>query len=113
MFSPTRSDPPGDPPGPPTKPVSLIPSSASVSSPEWLAPLSRELESVIAKRNLFSAKSRSKLLTDLEATARESEDATMARLRQRAVKELLQSERSYLRHLEIVQEFFMKPLEVR
>ena len=77
-----------------------------------MEPLSRELESVIARKNLFSAKSRSKILGDLEATAREGEDATMSRLRERAVKELLESERSYLRHLEIVEEYFMKPLEV-
>lgn len=37
----------------------------------------------------------------------------MESLRKRAVEEVLRSEKSYLRHLEIVQEFFMQPIEDR
>lgn len=35
----------------------------------------------------------------------------MESLRRRAVDEVIRSEKSYLRHLEIVQEFFMMPIE--
>ncbi len=35
----------------------------------------------------------------------------MESLRKRAVEEVIRSEKSYLRHLEIVQEFFMMPIE--
>ena len=37
----------------------------------------------------------------------------MESLRKRAVDEVLRSEKSYLRHLEIIQEFFMQPIEDR
>jgi len=37
----------------------------------------------------------------------------MESLRQRAVNEVIRSEKSYLRHLEIIQEFFMMPIEER
>lgn len=80
-------------------------------TPEWMAPLSRELEAVIAQRNLLTSRSRSRILQALSDTAREGEDQTMEGLRARAVAEVVQSEKSYLRHLEIVQEFFMNPLQ--
>ncbi len=85
----------------------------SPSTPSWTAPLSRELEEVIAKRNLLTARSRSRLLCDLDAAAAEGEEAAQQALRSRAVEELLASERSYLRHLQIVEEFFMRPLQER
>ncbi len=87
--------------------------SVSPHTPSWTAPLSRELEAAIAKRNLLTARSRSRLLDDLSAAAREGEDAHQETLRERAVRELLESERSYLRHLQIVEEFFMRPLQER
>ena len=37
----------------------------------------------------------------------------MESLRKRAVEEVIRSEKSYLRHLEIIQEFFMQPIEDR
>ena len=44
-------------------------------TPEWMAPLSRELESVIAQRNLLTAKTRKKVLDDLNEAAYEAEDS--------------------------------------
>ena len=42
------------------------------ATPDWMAPLSRELESVIAKRNLLTCRTRRKVLDDLhEAAAKE------------------------------------------
>ncbi|TRY76816.1 hypothetical protein TCAL_03502, partial [Tigriopus californicus] len=79
-------------------------------TPEWMAPLSRELEAVIAQRNLLTSRSRGRILQALSDTARAGEDQTMEGLRARAVAEVVQSEKSYLRHLEIVQEYFMDPL---
>lgn len=82
-------------------------------TPDWMAPLSRELEAVIARRNLLTARSRSRLLDDLGQAAGQAEEAAAGPLRDRAVAELLASERSYLRHLRIVEEFFMRPLQER
>ena len=42
-------------------------------TPDLMAPLSRELESVIAKRNLLTCRTRSKLLEDLRGAAEEEE----------------------------------------
>ena len=41
-----------------TNPATVLPP----GTPEWMAPLSRELESVIAQRNLLTAKTRKKVL---------------------------------------------------
>ncbi len=82
-------------------------------TPSLMEPLSRELEAAIAKRNLLTARSRSRLLSDLGAAAAEGEDRLQESLRARAVRELVDSERSYLRHLQMVEEFFMRPLQER
>ena len=77
-------------------------------TPEWMAPLSRELESVIAQRNLLTAKTRKKVLDDLNEAAYEAEDTEVEKLRKKAIQEVISSEKTYLNHLETVDEFFMK-----
>ena len=42
-------------------------------TPDLMAPLSRELESVIAKRNLLTCRTRRKVLEDLRGAAAEEE----------------------------------------
>ena len=50
------------------------PSNSSVpTTPDMMAPLSRELESVIAKRNLLTCRTRKKVLEDLRGAAAEEE----------------------------------------
>ena len=75
-----------------------------------MAPLSRELESVIAQRNLLTAKTRKKVLDDLNEAAYEAEDSEVEKLRKKAIREVITSEKTYLNHLETVEEFFMKPV---
>ncbi len=82
-------------------------------TPEWMAPLSRELESVIAQRNLLTVRTRKKVLNDLNDAAIETEDSEVERLRKKAVNEVLSSEKAYLKHLETVEEYFMKPVRER
>ncbi len=86
---------------------------AQPQTPDWAASLSRELESAIAQRNMLTTRTKSRLLTDLNAAAAEGEQVVQDNLRERALEELLRSERSYLRHLQIVEEFFMRPLQER
>ena len=43
------------------------------NTPDMMAPLSRELESVIAKRNLLTCRTRRKVLEDLRGAAAEEE----------------------------------------
>ena len=90
-----------------------IKSPAIPGTPEWMAPLSRELESVIAQRNLLTAKTRKKVLNDLNEAAFEVEDSEVERLRQKAVNEVISSEKAYLHHLETVSDYFMKPVRER
>ena len=84
-----------------------------VNTPEWMAPLSRELESVIAQRNLLTAKTRKKVCEDLNEAAYQIEDTEVEKLRLKAVNEVLSSEKTYLKHLETVEEFFMNPVRER
>lgn len=86
---------------------------SSPRTPIGISSLSRELEEVIAQKNLLTCRSRRKLLTELEQSAQDGENKEMNSLRQRAIGELLQSEKSYLRHLEIVATYFMEPLRER
>ncbi len=86
-------------------------SAAAPYTPEWMAPLSRELESVIAARNLLTTRTRRRVLEDLDKAAADAEDVQVQRLRKKAVEELISSEKSYLRHLEIIAEFFIHPLK--
>ena len=66
---------------------------------------------VISEKNLLTCRTRKRVLDDMEATAAEAEDAQMEKLRAKAVQEVISSEKSYLRHLEIIEEYFMRPLE--
>jgi hypothetical protein len=43
------------------------------NTPDLMAPLSRELEAVIAKRNLLTCRTRRKVLEDLRGAAEEEE----------------------------------------
>jgi len=81
-------------------------------TPDWMmGTLSRELKQVISEKNLLTCRTRKRVLDDMEATAAEAEDAQMEKLRAKAVQEVISSEKSYLRHLEIIEEYFMRPLE--
>ena len=66
---------------------------------------------MISEKNLLTCRTRKRVLDDMEATAAEAEDAQMEKLRAKAVQEVISSEKSYLRHLEIIEEYFMRPLE--
>ena len=80
-------------------------------TPEISKSLSRELEEVISKQNLLTSRTRRRVLVSLQEQTNQEEDAEMESLRQKAIDEIINSEKSYLRQLEIVEEFFMKPLQ--
>jgi len=79
-------------------------------TPEWSKSLSRELEEVIAKQNLLTSRTRRRVLNSLQQNYNTDEDAQMDKLRTRAIKEIVNSEKSYLKHLEIIEEYFMNPI---
>ena len=83
---------------------------SSPKTPEFSKSLSRELEEVISKQNLLTSRTRRRVLVSLQEQTNQEEDAEMEGLRQKAIDEIINSEKSYLRQLEIVEDFFMKPI---
>ena len=80
-------------------------------TPEFSKSLSRELEDVINKQNLLTSRTRRRVLVSLQEQSHKEEDKEMGELRNRAIQEIINSEKSYLHQLEIVEEYFMKPLQ--
>jgi len=80
-------------------------------TPEFSKSLSRELEDVINKQNLLTSRTRRRVLVSLQEQSHKEEDEEMGALRNRAIEEIINSEKSYLHQLEIVDEYFMKPLQ--
>jgi len=80
-------------------------------TPEFSKSLSRELEEVINKQNLLTSRTRRRVLVSLQEQTNKEEDHEMEGLRKKAIEEIINSEKSYLKQLEIVEEFFMKPLQ--
>ena len=81
------------------------------STPEFSKSLSRELEEVINKQNLLTSRTRRRVLVSLQEQTNKDEDQEMEGLRKKAIEEIINSEKNYLKQLEIVEEFFMKPLQ--
>jgi len=79
-------------------------------TPEWSKSLSRELEDVINRQNLLTTRTRRRVLVSLQENSKQEEDSEMITLRKRAIDEIINSEKSYLRHLELVEEYFMNPI---
>ena len=80
-------------------------------TPEFSKSLSRELEEVINKQNLLTSRTRRRVLVSLQEQTNKEEDKEMEVLRKKAIEEIINSEKNYLKQLEIVEEFFMKPLQ--
>jgi len=92
------------------KPFLLNEATPVAKTPEWSKSLSRELEEVIAKQNLLTSRTRRRVLVSLQDNYNTDEDGQMEKLRLRAVKEIINTEKSYLKHLEIIEEYFMNPI---
>jgi len=80
-------------------------------TPEWSQSLSRELEDVIAKQNMLTSRTRRRMLSSLQETSSQAEDGEMEKLRMRAIEEIINSEKTYLRQLEMIEEYFMNPIQ--
>ena len=80
-------------------------------TPEYSKSLSRELEEVISKQNLLTSRTRRRVLMSLNENTQKGEDEEMAKLRKKAIEEIINSEKSYLSQLETIEEYFMKPIQ--
>lgn len=71
----------------------------------------------ITERNILTTRTRMRVLTALNAQAVKNSEAEMkdkqARLRSKTIEELITTEKSFLHQLQLVEKFFMQPLEER
>ena len=72
--------------------------------------LSAELKEVISNRNMLTTRTRMKVLNALDEIQNHNINKKHQRLRSQAIQEILTSEVTYLRQLEIIMEFFMRPI---
>ncbi|XP_076652563.1 rac guanine nucleotide exchange factor JJ [Halictus rubicundus] len=80
----------------------------SPTSPQ--TPLSFELKAIINNRNVLSMRSRMKVLNNLNENNQKYLEEKEQNLRYQAIQEILTTEVTYLRQLEILTEFFVQPM---
>lgn len=87
----------------------------SAPNSEFHTPLSfsKELKQVLNERNLLTAKSRKKVCSLLDHITPDKNDVFDRRqgFRQQAIQEIISSEKTYLKQLEILMDYFVVPLK--
>ncbi|KAK9300075.1 hypothetical protein QLX08_007117 [Tetragonisca angustula] len=73
-------------------------------------PLSSELKKIINDRNVLSIRSRMKVLNNLNENNQKQCEEKKRNLRFQAIQEILTTEVTYLRQLEILMEYFIQPI---
>ncbi|XP_034180211.1 FYVE, RhoGEF and PH domain-containing protein 4 [Osmia lignaria lignaria] len=73
-------------------------------------PLSSELKKIINDRNVLSMRSRMKVLNSLNESHQKQLEEKEKNLRYQAIQEILTTEVTYLRQLEILMEYFIQPM---
>ncbi|EDV95919.1 rhoGEF domain-containing protein gxcJ [Drosophila grimshawi] len=87
------------------------------SSPHTPLSFSRELRQVLQERNLLTAKSRKKVCSMLDSNSSSPigspnpEAGKRLGFRRQAVQEIITSEKSYLEQLELLMQYFVRPLK--
>ncbi|KAI5729958.1 hypothetical protein M8J76_008396 [Diaphorina citri] len=74
-------------------------------------PLSKELRKVINQNSILSVKTKNKFITDLDRHIEENNNQWKNKMRTKIIEEIIVSEQSYLRQLDILIKFFMTPLK--
>ena len=72
--------------------------------------LSAELKELINERNMLTTRTRMKVLNALDGIQNQSINKREQRLRAQVIHEILTSEVTYLKNLEIIMEYFMRPI---
>lgn len=95
------------------------PAAADFSTPPVQTSLCRELKIALHERNLLTAKSRRKVCSMLDGSRSDSlnragnEADKRRQFRRQAIQEILTSERSYIDQLNVLMQFFVRPLRDR
>ncbi|XP_017043465.1 kalirin [Drosophila ficusphila] len=88
-----------------------------IPSPQTPLSFSRELRQVLQERNLLTAKSRRKVCSMLDSNnsspigSPNPESGKRLGFRRQAIQEIISSEKSYLEQLELLMNFFVRPLK--
>ncbi|XP_017128688.1 guanine nucleotide exchange factor DBS [Drosophila elegans] len=88
-----------------------------IPSPQTPLSFSRELRQVLQERNLLTAKSRRKVCSMLDSNSSSPigspnpESGKRLGFRRQAIQEIISSEKSYLDQLELLMNFFVRPLK--
>ncbi|XP_017775028.1 PREDICTED: putative protein tag-52 [Nicrophorus vespilloides] len=80
-------------------------------TPKAQLALSAELRNVINERNILTSKSKEKFLSALDEINSTDIETRRKKRKHQAVQEILSSEMAYLKQLEIIMNFFMKPIQ--
>lgn len=80
------------------------------STPKIQLALSAELKKVIEERNLFTARSKKKFITALDELEKNDVEIKRKNRKEQAILEIFNTEASYLKQLELVQHYFIEPL---
>lgn len=80
-------------------------------TPQKQLALSAELRNVINERNVLTTRTKNKVLKALDEISSPVREPNP--LKEQAVEELLTSEMSYLKQLEVLMKFFIKPIRTR
>lgn len=82
-------------------------------TPKKQVGLSAELHEEIQKRNMFTTRTKQKILKDLDTIQVSSIESNQRLRRNKIIGEILSSEVTYVNKLEIVKEYFMNPIKER
>ncbi|KAF7269734.1 hypothetical protein GWI33_017252 [Rhynchophorus ferrugineus] len=80
-------------------------------TPKASIELSQELKKVINERNMLTSKTRKRVFEALDEIKSKSEEETRTFKREKALLEIVNSEIKYVRQLETIINFFMKPVQ--
>ncbi|EEZ99641.1 rho guanine nucleotide exchange factor 39 [Tribolium castaneum] len=80
-------------------------------TPKANVDFSAELKKVINERNLLTSKTRKRMTEALEEIECENEETSRRSQKENILREILDSEENYLRQLEVIMEFFIKPVQ--
>lgn len=75
--------------------------------------LSAELHNVIKEKNILTTRTRMKVLSELDAINDTNLEIEQKQKRSEAIREIITSETSYLKQLELLKEYFMIPIKER
>lgn len=82
-------------------------------TPKSQLSLSKELRNIIYDRNLLTARSKKKFISALDEMYESNEEVKRREYKENVYKEILETEGTYLKQLEIIMTFFMTPLKMR